>query len=128
GGMDAPNGYNLANFGRALPDGAMCTVESSMRNVLPINMIGIALGLHVRCGIEDNLWNQARDAKMSTVEQIRQLVRIADELGRPIATAQQTRDILKIGVFYDTVEETLAANGFAPNAKGRQQGFLRKAA
>jgi uncharacterized protein (DUF849 family) len=126
--MDAPNIYNLANFVRALPDGAMCTVESSMRNVLPINMIGIALGLHVRCGIEDNLWNQARDAKMSTVEQIRQLVRIADELGRPIATAQQTRDILKIGVFYDTVEETLAANGFAPNAKGRQQGFLRKAA
>ncbi len=26
------------------------------------------------------------------------------------------------------VEETLAANGFAPNPKGRQQGFLRKAA
>jgi uncharacterized protein (DUF849 family) len=128
GGMDAPNIYNLANFVRALPDGAMVTVESSMRNVLPINMVGIALGLHVRCGIEDNLWNQSRTAKMSTVEQVRQLVRIADEFGRPIATAKQTRDILKIGVFYDTVEETLLANGFAPNARGRQQGFLRKAA
>ena len=128
GGMDAPNIYNLANFLRALPDGAMVTVESSMRNVLPINMIGMAMGLHVRCGIEDNLWNQTRTAKMSTVEQIRQLVRIAREFGRPIATAQQARDILKIGVFYDTVEETLAANGFSPNAKGRQQGFLRKAA
>ena len=58
GGMDAPNIYNLANFVRAIPDGAMLTVESSMRNVLPINMIGIAMGLHVRCGIEDNLWNQ----------------------------------------------------------------------
>jgi uncharacterized protein (DUF849 family) len=128
GGMDAPNIYNLANFVRALPDGAMVTVESSMRNVLPINMVGIALGLHVRCGIEDNLWNQSRTAKMSTVEQVRQLVRIADEFGRPIATAKQTRDILKIGVFYETVEETLLANGFAPNARGRQQGFLRKAA
>jgi len=128
GGMDAPNIYNLANFVRALPDGAMVTVESSMRNVLPINMIGMAMGLHVRCGIEDNLWNQSRTEKMSTVEQIKQLVRIAKEFGRPIATAQQTRDILKIGTFYSTVEETLAANGFAPNAKGRQQGFLRKAA
>jgi uncharacterized protein (DUF849 family) len=128
GGMDAPNIYNLANFVRALPDGAMVTVESSMRNVLPINMVGIALGLHVRCGIEDNLWNQSRTAKMSTVEQVRQLVRIADEFGRPIATAKQTRDILKIGVFYESVEETLLANGFAPNARGRQQGFLRKAA
>jgi uncharacterized protein (DUF849 family) len=128
GGMDAPNIYNLANFVRALPDGAMCTVESSMRNVLPINMIGMALGLHVRCGIEDNIWNQSRTDKMGTVEQIEQLVRIAGEFGRPIATAKQARKILKLGVFYDTVEETLLANGFAPNAKGRQQGFLRKAA
>ena len=31
-----------------------------MRNVLPINMMGMAMGLHVRCGIEDNLWNQSR--------------------------------------------------------------------
>ena len=28
GGMDAPNIYNLANFLRAIPDGAMLTVES----------------------------------------------------------------------------------------------------
>jgi uncharacterized protein (DUF849 family) len=126
--MDAPNIYNLANFLRAIPDGTMLTVESSMRNVLPINMMGIAMGLHVRCGIEDNLWNQARTEKMTTVQQIEQLVRVAKEFGRPIATGQQAREILKIGVFYDTVEETLAANGFAPNAPGRQQGFLRKVA
>lgn len=128
GGMDAPNIYNLANFLRAIPDGSMLTVESSMRNVLPINMMGLAMGLHVRCGIEDNLWNQSRTAKMSTVEQIEQLVRISREFGRPIATGRQAREILKIGVFYDSVEETLAANGFAPNAPGRQQGFLRKVA
>ena len=128
GGMDAPNIYNLANFLRAIPNGSMLTVESSMRNVLPINMMGLAMGLHVRCGIEDNLWNQSRTAKMGTVAQIEQLVRLSTEFGRPIATGQQAREILKIGVFYDTVEETLAANGFAPNAPGRQQGFLRKAA
>jgi uncharacterized protein (DUF849 family) len=128
GGMDAPNVYNLANFLRAIPDGAKLTVESSMRNVLPINMMGIAMGLHVRCGIEDNLWNQARTAKMSTVEQIEQLVRISREFGREIATGKEAREILKIGVFYDTVEESLAANGFSPNRNGGNQGFLRKAA
>lgn len=128
GGMDAPNIYNLANFVRAVPDGAVVTVESTVLNVLPINMMGIALGLHVRCGIEDNLWNQQRTQKMSTVQQIEQLVRISREFGRPIATAQEAREILQIGVFYDTVEESLAANGFAPNRKGRQQGHLRKAA
>ncbi|MFM0500207.1 beta-keto acid cleavage family enzyme [Paraburkholderia caffeinilytica] len=127
GGMDAPNIYNLANFVRAVPDGAVLTVESSMRNVLPVNMMGIAMGLHVRCGIEDNLWNQARTKRMSTVEQIEQLVRISREFGREVATAQQARAISKIGVFYDTVEETLLANGFAPNRNGGNQGFLRKA-
>jgi uncharacterized protein (DUF849 family) len=128
GGMDAPNIYNLANFLRAIPDGSMLTVESSMLNVLPVNMIGIALGLHVRCGIEDNLWNQSRTAKVTTVQQIEQLVRISREFGREIATGAEAREILKIGVFYKSVEETLAANGFAPNPKKGHQGFLRKAA
>jgi uncharacterized protein (DUF849 family) len=128
GGMDQPTIYSLANFLRAIPDGAMLTVESSMRNVLPINMMGIAMGLHVRCGIEDNLWNQSRTERMSSVRQIEQLVRMSREFGRDVANGKEAREILKIGVFYDTVEETLAANGFAPNPKGRQQGWLKKAA
>jgi len=91
-------------------------------------MMGIAMGLHVRCGIEDNLWNQSRTEKMSTVKQIEQLVRMSREFGREVATGKEAREICKIGVFYDTVEESLAANGFAPNHKGRQQGYLRKVA
>ena len=63
---------------------------------------------------------------MTSVEQIEQLVRIAKEIGRPVANGKEAREILKIGVCYATVEETLAANGFAPNPKGGQQGFLRK--
>lgn len=126
GGMDQANIYNLANMLRAVPDGAVLTVESSVLNVLPINVIGMALGLHVRCGIEDVLWKQDRSGKMSSVEQIRQLVRIAGELGRPIATGAQAREICKIGVFYETAEETLMENGFAPNRRGGNQGFLRK--
>ena len=128
GGMDSPSVYSLANFMRAVPDGAVVTVESSVLNVLPVNMMGIAMGLHVRCGTEDNLWNQTRTKKMGTVEQIEQLVRIAKECSRPVATAQQAREMCQIGVFYDTVEESLEKNGFAPNRNGGQQGFLRKAA
>ena len=55
-------------------------------------------------------------------------MRISREFGREIATGKEARAICQIGVFYDTVEETLSANGFAPNPKGRQQGYLRKAA
>ncbi|MGH8820729.1 MAG: 3-keto-5-aminohexanoate cleavage protein, partial [Rhodoferax sp.] len=126
GGMDKPTIYNLTNMVRAVPDGAMLTVESNTRNVLPVNMIGIALGLHVRCGIEDVLWNPTRTERFSSVSQIEQLVRISRECGRPVATANEAREICKIGVWYDTAEETLTANGFSPNRKGGNQGFLYK--
>jgi len=127
GGMDAPNIYNLANFLRAMPDGAVVTVESSMLNVLPVNMMGIAMGLHVRCGIEDNLWTQDRKSKMGTVKQIEQLVRISREFGREIADGAEARRICRIGEFYKSVDETLAANGFAPNRKPKAAS-LRAAA
>jgi uncharacterized protein (DUF849 family) len=128
GGMDAPNIYNLANFLRAVPDGAVVTVESSMLNVLPINMMGIAMGLHVRCGIEDNLWTQDRGSKMSTVKQIEQLVRISREFGREVANGKEARRICRIGEFYKDGDETLAKNGFAPNRRSNQRGFLQRAA
>jgi uncharacterized protein (DUF849 family) len=115
GGMDAPNIYNLANFLRAMPDQVALTLESSMLNTLPVNMMAIAMGQHVRCGIEDNLWSQDRKSKMGTVKQIEQLVRISREFGRDIASGKEAKKILKIGTFYDSVEETLAKNGFAPN-------------
>jgi uncharacterized protein (DUF849 family) len=127
GGFDAPNIYNLANFVRACPDGAVLTVETSMLNVLPLNMMAIAMGLHVRCGIEDNIWTQDRSRKMSTVEQIEQLVRIAKEFGRPVANAKEAREIYKIGTFYKNADETLAANGFAPSRKVGQKGFTQYA-
>ena len=34
-----------------------------MLNVLPINMMAIAMGLHVRCGIEDNIWTRTAHAR-----------------------------------------------------------------
>jgi uncharacterized protein (DUF849 family) len=94
GGMDAPNIYNLANFVRAVPDGAVLTVESSMRNVLPINMMGIAMGLHVRCGIEDNIWTAGPQGQDGHGAQIEQLVRISREFGREVADGKEARRVL----------------------------------
>jgi uncharacterized protein (DUF849 family) len=128
GGFDQPNIYNLANFVRGCPDGAVLTLESSMLNVLPLNMQAIAMGLHVRCGIEDNIWTQDRSRKMTSVEQVEQLVRISREFGREVANAREARAIYKIGTFYRDADEALASNGFAPNRKAGQAGFTRYAA
>ena len=128
GGFDQPNLYNLANFVRAVPDGAVLTLESSMLNVLPVNMMAIALGLHVRCGNEDNLWTQDRKAKMRSVKQVEQLVRISREFGRDIADGREARRIYRIGEFYTSADETLARNGFAPNRAPRRPERLQRAA
>ncbi|MCM2318890.1 MAG: 3-keto-5-aminohexanoate cleavage protein [Pseudomonas sp.] len=127
GGFEAPNIYNLANFVRACPDGSVLTLETSMLNTLPLNMMAMALGLHVRCGIEDNIWTQDRSRKMSTVEQIEQLVRISREFGRDVANGKEAREIYRIGTFYKDADETLAKNGFAPNRKPGQVGFTQHA-
>ena len=59
GGFDGPNPYTMMEFIRRVPDGASLTLESIMRNVLPINTMAIAMGLHPRCGNEDTLWGRS---------------------------------------------------------------------
>src|ERR687897_3369405 len=80
GGFDGPNPYTMMEFIRPVPDGASLTLESIMRNVLPINTMAIAMGLHPRCGNEDTLWGQLGE-KLTSADAVRQLVRIAGELG-----------------------------------------------
>src|SRR3546814_15486718 len=77
----------------------------------------MAMGLHVRCGIEDNLWMQDRKSKAGTVQQIEQLVRIAREFGREIANGDEARRICRLGEFYNDADETLAMHGYAPTRK-----------
>jgi hypothetical protein len=50
-------------------------------------------------------------------------VRISREFGRDVANAREAREIYKIGTFYKNADETLAANGFAPNRKPGHAGF-----
>ena len=85
-----------------------------MRNVLPINVMAMCLGMHTRCGNEDTLYG-ADGKKITSVQQVEQLVRIAKELGREVATGKEAREIYKIGVQYNSVDETLAQNGMVPN-------------
>ena len=128
GAADAPDLYSLTNFVRAAPDGGVLTLETSMLNVLPVNTMAIALGLHVRRGIEDNIWTQDRSAKMSSVRQIEQLVRIPHELGRGVANGKEARRIYRVGEFYKDADETLAKNGLAPDRKRGERGFPLHAA
>ncbi|QRY64191.1 3-keto-5-aminohexanoate cleavage protein [Gordonia sp. PDNC005] len=126
GGFDGPNPYNIANFMQRVPDGAMLTLETLMRSVLPVNTLAIAMGLHTRCGNEDTIWRH-KGEKITSVEQVRQLVRISNELGREVATGKEARDIYRIGEQYSSIDETLAKLGYAPNRQPGQLGFTQHA-
>ena len=128
GGADGPNPYNMMEFVRRVPPGAVLTIESIMRNVLPLNTMAIAMGLHVRVGIEDNLWGR-RSQRITSVQQVEQMVRVARELYREVASGEQARQIYRIGTHYATADETLARLGWAPNRRPGQRGApLRLAA
>ncbi len=113
GGADGPNPYSFMELVRRAADGICITSESLLHNVLPFNMMSMAMGFHVRCGIEDTLSDQYGN-RMTSVQQIQQNVRLANELGRGVANGKEAREIYKIGVQYKTVDETLAKLGMAP--------------
>ncbi|MFC9557652.1 3-keto-5-aminohexanoate cleavage protein [Rhodococcus sp. NPDC056960] len=126
GGFDGPNPYNIMNFVQRVPDGACLTLETLMRSVLPVNAMAIAMGLHPRCGNEDTIWGR-KGEKMTSVAQVEQLVRVAGELGREVATGKEARDIYRIGQTYADADETLAKLGYAPNRRPGQVGFTQHA-
>jgi uncharacterized protein (DUF849 family) len=122
GGFDGPNPYNMIEFIKRVPDGAVLTLETLMRSVLPVNTMAIAMGLHTRCGNEDTLWGR-KGEKITSVQQVEQLVQVAELLGREVADGKEARDIYRIGDTYHSVDETLANLGWAPNRKPGQRGF-----
>jgi uncharacterized protein (DUF849 family) len=128
GGADGPNPRNMMEFINRCPDNAVLTIESIMRNVLPLGTMAIAMGLHVRVGIEDNLWGR-KGERMTSVRQVEQMARIARELHREVATGAQARQIYRIGERYADADETLARLGWAPNRQAGTRGAtLRLAA
>ena len=56
-----------------------------------------------------------RGERATSVQQIEKMVKLSEELWRPVATAEQARQLYKIGTFYSSVDETLETNGWLPN-------------
>jgi uncharacterized protein (DUF849 family) len=123
GGYAGRNPGDMLEFVQRCPDGAVLTIESLMRTVPPICTMAIALGLHVRVGVEDNLWHR-KGERFTSVQQVEQMVRIARELGREVATGEEAKRIYQIGTYWHDTDEALANLGWPPNRQPGQRGFL----
>ncbi len=92
GGLDA-SVQNLADLVAALPRGCTWSVAGIGRMQLPMAMTALAMGGHVRVGLEDNIY-YSKGRLATNEELVARVVRLAQELGRPVATPDQARELL----------------------------------
>lgn len=85
---------DLAFMVDSIPAGSTWTVAGVGRHEFPMAAIAIAMGGHVRVGFEDNVYMSKGVLAKSNGELVSRVVRIANELGREIATPKEARQIL----------------------------------
>jgi 3-keto-5-aminohexanoate cleavage enzyme len=92
GGLEATV-QNLCDLVDDLPEGCTWSVAGIGKRQLPMAMAAIAMGGHVRVGLEDNLfYSHGRLAKNE--ELVARVARLAAEAGRTIATPDRARKVL----------------------------------
>ena len=94
GTLTRPRPQNFLTAIDDLPDGATFNTLGFGRHQLPFATMGILLGGHVRVGLEDNVYYEAGELAASNAQLVERVVRVAEELGRPVATPEQTREVL----------------------------------
>ena len=86
---------NLVHMVDALPAGTTWAAAGIGRFQFPVNNLAIAMGGHVRVGLEDNLWmDEGKKEPATNVRLIERTVRVAQAMGRPIASPADTRRII----------------------------------
>ncbi len=86
----------LLHMVEMLPPGAHWSVCGIGRAQLPLGMAAMAMGGHVRTGLEDNLYYRKGELASSNAQLVARIARIAAELGRPLATPAQVRRLLDL--------------------------------
>lgn len=82
----------------SLPPDACWGAAGGGRFQLPITTTALIMGGHVRIGLEDNLYYDYDKNEPATNEGlVRRVVRLAKELGRPVATPGEAREMLGLG-------------------------------
>jgi 3-keto-5-aminohexanoate cleavage enzyme len=86
----------LTHMVDSLPPNSRWSVCAIGRHQLPMNMIGMAMGGHVRTGLEDNIYYSYRVLAVSNAQLVERLARLAGELGREIATPDEAREMVGV--------------------------------
>lgn len=131
GGIAATH-TNLLFLVNSLPQNATFTVSGTGRAQLPMAVMSMLLGGHVRVGFEDNVYLSKGRLLKSNGEMVEKIVRIAKELGREIAAPDEARELLGIPKNFNPNKETtymeIKGNKYGTHRVIQPKGVLTQAA
>ena len=79
-----------------LPGNCTWSVIGIGKSHLPMAMMGLIMGGHIRVGMEDNIYYERGVLAKSNAQFVERIARIAREYGREIATPEEARQILRL--------------------------------
>ena len=86
----------LVHFSELIPPGSTWSILGAGPGQLPLAVVGMVMGGHVRVGLEDNLYYSKGVLATSNAQLVERVVKIAKEFGREIASSQEARKILSL--------------------------------
>jgi len=90
---------SLLHVSEIIPQGSTWSVIGIGRGQLPMAMMGMIMGGHVRVGLEDNIYYSRGALAKSNAELVERVVRIAREFGREVADPKEARKIINLPDF-----------------------------
>jgi len=85
--------YMIDHFKDEIP-AATWAVAGIGRWHIPVSMVALVTGGHIRVGFEDNIYYHKNAVAESNAQLVARIARIAHEIGRPLADLDQTRQLL----------------------------------
>jgi len=89
-----PTPWNVINMINEMPKDSIFFVPGVGVYQLPLNVMGLVMGGHVRVGLEDNVYFKRGELAKNSAQQVERIRRISEEMNRPIATCEQARKML----------------------------------
>ena len=84
----------LIQMREMIPEGSTWSSIGVGPGHLPVILTTLALDGHVRVGLEDNIYYRKGELARSNAQFVERVARLAAEVGRPVATTAQAREIL----------------------------------
>ena len=92
-----PTAEAINNFAALLPDEAVLGIIGIGAAQFPMVAMGLAMGHNVRVGLEDNVYYSKGKLATSNAQLVERAVRLANEIGRKVATPAEAREIMGLG-------------------------------